>query len=285
MILGDSTATAAPGGRGPTGAVHGRGPGIALDLGSARTRVWAQGMGDILDVPTVTHQGSAAARPVRRGTVVDPAGATRLVSRLLADRVPHDVRPVVVVTAPVLSGPRLHTAAVGVLQVLRPQAVLTIDGVRAAALGAGADLSGAMLVIDVGAQLSEVALLTDGRVAAARRATMGTDDVRAGALAELVTAVTTMVTGLLRDDPRPAYADALDRGPLLVGGGALRPEVAYRLSARLRSHVRAVPRPQTAAVRGAVAALHSVLRHPALNPTRPLSPLPPLPPPPPLPPL
>ncbi|WP_225076520.1 rod shape-determining protein [Streptomyces sp. CoT10] len=273
MILGDSTAAAAPGGRRPTGPVRGRGPGIALDLGSARTRVWAEGLGGILDVPTVTHQGSAAARPVRRGTVVDPAAATRLVSRLLADRVPHDARPVVVLTTPALSGPRARATAVGVLQVLRPRTVLTIDSVRAAALGAGADLSGALLVIDVGAQLSEVALLIDGRVAAARRATVGTDDVRAATLAELVTAVTTLVTGLLRDDPRPALVDALDRGPLLAGGGALRPELAYRLSARLRSHVRAVPRPQTAAVRGAVEALHSVLRHPALSPPLPLPPL------------
>ncbi|MFF9122599.1 rod shape-determining protein [Streptomyces sp. NPDC014889] len=273
MILGDSTATAAPGGRGPEGPVRVHGSGVALDLGSARTRVWTEGLGGIVDVPTVTHRGSTAARPVRRGTIVDPAGATRLVSRLLADRVPHDARPVVVLTTPVLSGPRTHATAVGVLRVLRPRAVLTLDGVRAAALGAGADLSGVLLVIDVGAQLSEVALLTDGRVAAARRATAGTDDVRAGALGELVTTVAALVTGLLRDDPRPALVDALDRGPLLTGGGALRPEFAFRLSARLRSHVRAVPKPQTAAVRGAVEALHSVLRHPALSPPRPLPPL------------
>ncbi|CAM5652356.1 hypothetical protein STENM223S_08038 [Streptomyces tendae] len=37
--------------------------GVALDLGSARTRAWVAGRGMILDVPTVTFPGAGAVTP------------------------------------------------------------------------------------------------------------------------------------------------------------------------------------------------------------------------------
>ncbi|MEW2303128.1 macro domain-containing protein [Streptomyces sp. NPDC006655] len=45
--------------------------GIALDLGSARTRAWTSGRRTILDVPTATVPGDRATHPVQRGTIVD----------------------------------------------------------------------------------------------------------------------------------------------------------------------------------------------------------------------
>lgn len=240
-----------------------RSPAIALDLGSARTRVWTQGHETILDVPTATHHGTATPGPIHRGAIVDPAALTMLVSRLLTDRLPAGARPVVVFTTPVLSGVRHHTAVIGALQILRPRSVLAIDGVKAIALDSGADLSEPLLVVDIGAHLSEVALLTDGTVTAACRGTMGTSDLAAGSPAELVTAVTTMITKMLRDHPQPQLVDALDRGPLLAGGGALHPELTHHLAARLHGPVQPVPRPHTAAVRGAACAARSAQHHPA----------------------
>lgn len=45
--------------------------GIALDLGSARTRAWTSGRRRILDVRTVTFPGAGATYPIQRGTIVD----------------------------------------------------------------------------------------------------------------------------------------------------------------------------------------------------------------------
>lgn len=45
--------------------------GIALDLGSARTRAWTSGRRMILDVPTVTFPGTGAMYPIQRGAIVD----------------------------------------------------------------------------------------------------------------------------------------------------------------------------------------------------------------------
>ena len=74
------------------------------------------------------------------------------------------VGPVVVACRPVLATPadqdairRVVTAA------FAPSRVLLIDTVRAAAIGCGAG-AGVLLIADVGAQLTEVAVLVDGRV-------------------------------------------------------------------------------------------------------------------------
>ncbi|MBR8639947.1 rod shape-determining protein [Streptomyces tuirus] len=237
-------------------------PAIAIDLGSARTRAWTAGRPGILDVPTVTGPEDCAGRPVQRGTIVDPAGTARMLSRLLSDRVPLDAQPLIAFTVPVLSGQRHHTTAVGVLQALRPRTVLALDSVMAITLAAGADPFRPLLVIDLGAHLTEVALLADGEILTARREAMGGIDLEERGPADLADGITAMITAMMRDEPLPQFVDALDRGPLLAGGGALRPDLVCRLSARLHAPMEPVPQPHTAAVRGAAQALRSALHHP-----------------------
>lgn len=243
-----------------------RSSGLALDLGSARTRVWTRAH-TILDAPTVSFgpaDDAGVVRPVERGAIVDSDGAARLLTRLLAPRVPRYARPVIVCTTPVLGGAEHRAELAAVLAGLRPRSVLAIDTVRALALAAGADLSRPLLVVDLGAQLTEVALLCDGTVSAARRVEHGTGDLPTLTARRLADRVTEAVTGLVREDFRPEFVDALARGPLLGGGGALRPELVHRLARQLNTSVRPVPRPHTAAVRGAAAALDSARRHPVL---------------------
>ena len=54
------------------------------------------------------------------------------------------------------------------------------------------------------------------------------------------------------------------RGMLLVGDGALDPELVMRLSAGLRIPVRCAAAPRTAALSGAGLAAMAALRHPAV---------------------
>ncbi|GAA2453002.1 rod shape-determining protein [Streptomyces macrosporus] len=243
-------------------------PGLAVDLGSARTRVWQPGRGLIVDTPTVTSPGPYGTHPVQRGSVVDVEGVARLLDRLSVHH-PHHLgrRPVVVLATPVLCDDDHRAAALAALEGLRPRTVLTIDSVRAVALGASADLTEPLLVVDVGAHLTEIALLVDGAVATAHRTPLGTADLGAiTTAAALAGSVVETVTDMLRGDPTPWTLDALGRGVLLSGGGALRPEIVYLLARRLRVPVRPAPAPHTAAVRGAAAALGAVCRHPALVP-------------------
>lgn len=62
----------------------GRSPsGVAVDLGSARTRAWTPEHGLLFDVPTI--DGGRMKSPVRRGRIVDVAVA--------ADHLDHLLRP------------------------------------------------------------------------------------------------------------------------------------------------------------------------------------------------
>ncbi|MFJ9174870.1 rod shape-determining protein [Streptomyces sp. NPDC102360] len=230
-----------------------RSSGIALDLGSARTRAWAPGRGLVLDVPTVTFPGTGATHPVQRGTIVDAPGTARMLERLLSHRLPRFARPLIVVTTPVLDGVAYRSQARTAVQILRPRRVLTIPTARAIAHAAGADLSRPLLVIDIGAHLTEVVLLVDGAVHDARRTALGTEDTRDQTThpARIGEALADMTTAMLRQDRTSLTLDALARGPLLAGGGALHPEIIHGLADRLHVPLRPVPAPHTAAVRGA----------------------------------
>ncbi|MFE0440171.1 rod shape-determining protein [Streptomyces nigra] len=237
-------------------------PGIALDLGSARTRAWMPGHGLLFDVPTVTF-GDGPPHPIRRGVIVDTPGTARMLDRLLGHRLPRLGRPLVILAAPVLGGMAFRTEARTAAEALRPQSVLTVPAARAVAEAAGTDLGRPLLVADIGAQVTDVVLLIDGTVADARRTAVGTGDIdRSAPPARITEAVIAMVSAILDDTPQTR--GALRRGILLAGGGALRPDLTYRLTEQLQAPVRPVPAPHTAAVRGAAALLQSVHGHPSV---------------------
>ncbi|KUL68996.1 MULTISPECIES: rod shape-determining protein [unclassified Streptomyces] len=237
--------------------------GIALDLGSARTRAWLPGHGLLFDVPTVTF-GDGPLHPIRRGVIVDTPGTARMLDRLLGPRLPRLGRPLVILAAPVLGGVSFRAQARTAAEALRPQSVLTVPAARAVAEAAGADLSRPLLVADIGAHVTDVVLLTDGTVTDARRTTVGTSDLdRPAPPARITEAIIAMVTAVLEQDDTPQTLDALRRGILLAGGGALRPDITYRLTEQLHAPVKPVPAPHTAAVRGAAALLQAVHGHPS----------------------
>ncbi|NLU71491.1 hypothetical protein HCC61_02075 [Streptomyces sp. HNM0575] len=284
--------------------------GIAIELGSSRTRAWALGRGIILDVRTVTFR-SGASHPVQRGTIVDPEGASQMLDRLLGRRLPLFGHTVIALTTPVLGGIAYREAAREALRSLRPAAVVTIPTAKAIALGAGAGAgsgaepaagagpvtdagqdaevqtpgsrSGAatgsgsgpgaaagagsapfrpQLIVDVGAHLTEVFLLTEGEVADAHRAELGTDDLDRIPSRRIVGSVVDTLTAMLRRDTTSQTLDALQHGVLVAGGGALRPEITHGLSKQLHVPVRTAPAPHTAAVRGAARHLQAVHTHP-----------------------
>lgn len=239
-------------------------PGIALDLGSSRTRAWMPGHGIILDVPTITVEGAAGSHPIQRGTIVDPEGTTRMLQRHLGPRIPRHTRPLIALTTPVLGGIAYRKAARAALEVLRPRTVLTIPIATAVALGAGADMSRPLLIVDIGAHLTEVFLLIDGSVVDAHRTVLGTDDLdQATTHRTIADAVTGTVTDMLHRDHTTQNLDALQSGVLLAGGGALRPGFAHQLAQDLHVSVRPLSAPHTAALRGAAKLLQSARGHPS----------------------
>jgi rod shape-determining protein MreB len=218
----------------------------------------------ILDVPTVTFPGTGATYPIQRGTIVDTPGTARMLDRLLGHRLPRIGRPLLILTTPVLGGVAYRAEARTAVEILRPHTVLTVSTARAVATAADADLTRPLLVVDLGAHVTEATLLADGVVIGAHHIALGTSDLDSRTSpAQIADAVVEMVTTMLDQDHTSQTLDALQRGALLAGGGALRPDITYRLTSRLRAPVDQVPAPHTAAVRGAAKLLRAAHAHPA----------------------
>ncbi|WP_433359579.1 cell shape-determining protein MreB [Actinoplanes sp. CA-142083] len=230
---------------------------LAVDLGSGAVGVWAARRGTVSG--PCGEELASAGTLVRRGRVVDTEGCAEVLRRLVR-RYPDPVPAggVVAVCRPVLAGAPDQAAMRRVLdEVFQPSRVVFIDTVRAAAIGSGA-AAGTLLVADLGAQLTELALLDRGRVVTARRADIGTRDLARGATVDLLAGTVARQFEDLR-----APDSAVRRGMLLVGDGATHPELPAALSAALRVRVHRAASPHTAALNGAGLAAMSLLRHPA----------------------
>jgi rod shape-determining protein MreB and related proteins len=238
---------------------------VGIDLGSGYTRIWAAGR-RLLHVPTISGDLTRPAQLIRRGRIIDPAELATFLTHLLRRyHRPLPTGAVVVACLPVLATKDDETVARQLLmEVFDPSRVLFIDTVRAAAIGA-AVRPGGLLVADVGAQLTEVAVLARGGVAAARRADLGMNDLIRPSEADPVVHTIVELVGYLRRDPRcrRLAATAVGNGLLIVGGGATQPQLAARTAAALDLPVRPAPEPRLAAVRGAGRAALSALRRAA----------------------
>jgi rod shape-determining protein MreB len=238
---------------------------VAVDLGGGQARLWAVGHG-IRAAPSADEALSRPTPLVRRGRIVDAAGCVSLLTRLL-HTFPHaqPAGPVVLACRPVLAASADQDAIRRVVTaVFAPSRVLLIDTVRAAAIGSGA-AAGVLLVVDVGARLTEVAVLVDGRVTAARRAETGTHDGAPGHASRLLAGVVTRLVADIGGNPRMRRltAAALARGVIVVGDGATMPELTIRLAANLRVPVRPACSPRLSALSGAGLAATAACRHPA----------------------
>lgn len=230
---------------------------VAVDLGSNTAGVWAARRGVV--------SGPTGGDAVRRGRVADVDGCTSVLTSLI-ERLPAPMPPadLLVACRPVLTSEADEALMRRVLDsAFAPRRIVFIDSVRAAAIGAGAT-AGSLLIADIGAQVTQVALLDHGRVAAARRTGIGTRDLDRGATVDLLTDV---VAGHLRnlreDNPDADLAEAVERGLLLVGDGASRPGLSGALAAATGLRVHRATDPHTTALNGARIAAASALRHPS----------------------
>ncbi|WP_326769041.1 rod shape-determining protein [Streptomyces sp. NBC_01591] len=238
--------------------------GLALDLGSSRTRVWVPGHGVMADTDVCDDSSTETGygRPVRRGRIVDPESCGRLLGRIADTALGADrTGTVIVLSHPVLAGARHRAAAEELIAALGPTTVIALDSARAAAACAGPRAGGPLLVVDIGAELTEATVLVDGQVRDARQAETGLGDLDpAQPPTAVVRTVLDMIMEMWKQDRHGAVLGALRKGPLLTGGGAARPDITNRIAVRLGVPVRLADDPATAVVRGAGLVLSSVLR-------------------------
>lgn len=243
--------------------------GLALDLGSSGTRAWMPGRGVVADAACGGPvDGPAHGRPVRRGRIVDPVTCGRMLGRIADTALgPDRSGTVIVLSHPVLAGAEHRAAVREAAASLGPTRVIALDSARAAAACAAPRDGGPLLVVDIGAELTEATLLVGGAVRDARQAETGLSDLGPGEPpTAVVRTVLDMVMDMWQQDRHGAVLGALRKGPLLAGGGAARPDVTHRIAVRLGAPVRPVDDPATTVVRGAGSILDSLLRRAATTP-------------------
>ncbi|MEH1130560.1 rod shape-determining protein [Micromonospora sp. CPCC 206061] len=235
---------------------------VGVDLGSDYTRIWASGR-SLLQAPTISDSLINPSRLIQRGRITDPASLESMLARLLRrHHRPVPAGAIIVACRPVLATAEEEAATRQVLvDVFNPSIVLLIDTVRAAAIGAGA-APGPLLVADIGAHLTEVAVLAGGTLTATRRADLGLRDLIGPSGSDLIVDTIGGFVDDLRHDPqsRDQAADAIGNGLLLVGGGAAQPALTARTAAALEMAVWPSATPRLAAVRGAGLAALAALR-------------------------
>jgi rod shape-determining protein MreB len=228
---------------------------LAVDLGSSTAAVWAADH-NVVSAPNAS---------VRRGRIADPDGSAQLLKKLF-QQLPESALPVDLVVAcrPVLSTDAEQALIRSVVDTaFAPRRTLLIETVRATAIGSGAD-AGSLLIADIGAELTEVALLRQGRVTAARRTDIGTRDLREGATVDLIADVVARHLSELRAScPAADLAEATARGLLLAGDGAGHPELPGALAETLELRVHRASEPHSVALHGAGRAATAAMRHPA----------------------
>lgn len=251
---------------------------LAIDLGSARTQILVPGIEGVVDEPTLvayTVSGEAIAAghdawiaaaegtgrissPVRGGVVTDPVSCVHMLRILLRKSGASLARPpdVMLSLAATAQG-RDASVAVAVVASVTGGRVLPIDTGLAACIGADLDIvrSAPRLVCDVGAGVTEMAAVADGRVitSVATRLRLDAYDTRSDRALRLVEQILRRTLDALPDQ---AAGDAAAAPMLLVGGGALRSDLVARLGERFRMQVEVPVEPRDVVARGLAGCVH-----------------------------
>ena len=175
---------------------------IGLDLGTANTRMFVKGKGIIMRSPTVvavdkdeekvvaigreakmmigkTPSHIEAFRPIRNGVVADFEVASLMLREYVVRTETLSLfnRPVVLVSTPENCTEVERLAVENAIFAAGAKAVGTVKSSIAAAIGAGLRINSpkACMIVDIGAGMSQVALISSGRIVKSRAIKLGGD--------------------------------------------------------------------------------------------------------------
>ncbi len=189
-----------------SGTIHALSDHIAIDLGSSRTRIYLKGRGIVLDEPSAAafdqidgrrgdfitagreavelaerSPGVALVRPIRNGVVADFAAADEMFRHFLQaapDRRGY-ISPSILLCLPT-DATAVERRATGELgESAGARRIALIDAPLAAAAGAGLSVAEPLgsLVVNVGAGVTDVAVIASGRIAQAHAIRVGSSSM------------------------------------------------------------------------------------------------------------
>ena len=231
---------------------------VGLDLGSAYTRIWTQDGGIVLRCPSAaaidsqshelvaigadarrmlgkTPQDILAYRPIRDGLVSEFEVAARMVYALFRNKQICSTfnRPVVLLATPYRINQSQQLTAENTVFEGGARAVAQIPAVFAAAVGAGLRVSSpyGSMILNMGAGLSEAAIISSGGIIAAHSIRVGGEKLDA-AIANYLKLRRDLVVGLPAAESLKVQigtaAPRIDRGSMVVYGRNARTGLASR---------------------------------------------------------
>lgn len=259
------------------------GPDLAVDLGSATTRVASACGHQIVKAPSVVGK----TRALQGGVVVEPDCAVEILRPLFARfRGIGLTRPRVVATVPTDANREERLAVETAVRRAGAAAVALAPEPLAAAIGAELDLGlcYAQLVVDIGHGVTDCVVVRSGEIIESCALRVGCGDLEealvrrgaaltmeaarrmlleqglglAGTLAPADESILGFVERLVREVPHEVGAELVESGIHLTGGGALLPGLAAALERRTGLRVRRVPDPLSAVVQGGRRLIESV---------------------------
>jgi len=172
-------------------------PVIAVDLGTANTRIYSQASKTFSEQPSSLSMVDALpsagtdeyllhtnqqlkVRPLRGGVVVDIKNAVSLLKPLIRQARPGFLRPISLVSAPSDASRLERSRLKQVLIQAGAQEVCVIPEIWAAALGAGIDIErdSAQLLVDIGDGVTDIAVFRCGRIEAATSIRLACSDLQ-----------------------------------------------------------------------------------------------------------
>ena len=175
---------------------------IGLDLGSANTRLFIKGKGIVLRLPTVvtvdkeddrvvalgreakamigkTPSNMEAFRPIRNGVVSDFEVTTLMLRKIFTHTEALSLfnRPIVLVSTPENCTEVERLAVENAIFAAGAKAVGTVRSSIAAAVGAGLKINDprGCMIVDIGAGMTQVAVISSGRIIKSRAIRLGGD--------------------------------------------------------------------------------------------------------------
>lgn len=159
-------------------------PSIAIDLGTANTRIYSSEIGQILERPSCVRLVNASLRmpasldyisylnskitytPLRGGVIVDINNAINLLKPLLKETRKGFRTPVSLASAPTDTSPEERELLARAVLGAGASYVVIIPEVWAAAIGAGIDVGSerSQMLIDIGEGVTDLAVIRDGQL-------------------------------------------------------------------------------------------------------------------------
>lgn len=219
-------------------------PDVAIDLGTANTRLFATGRGLLAETPSIV---GGMFHPLRGGVIVDIGGAAELLEPLIGRVRRLAARPRALACVPSDATSDETKALRHATRAAGARDVAIVAEPLAAAIGAGLDVASpyAHMLVDLGDGVTDLAVIREGQMIRTAALRVSCSDRSAH------DEIASFFDDFVRDLPAAVAAEVIESGACATGGGARNQSLVDLLRTRSGIRVTVAHDPLHAVINGA----------------------------------